>query len=373
MKDDLSANLSPPITQLNHRVGRIFSLDLLKAISIAAVVFYHSIFVPLSTYADVAILELIISAPLRFCVPVLFTISFMLFERELSKHNAKSDFSLLRKRLYRLAIPTVFWFSLAAALQLLKGNEPAELIGDGLTGTIYIGAFYLVIMLQFTPVFFVLRSWFRNCNNIMLTIFIQGVIFILIQALLAKNFGTSGIYIINILRSINRSLFAYWFVYMALGYYCYHKWSAFEKISSQMTTQLKIIVIGTTSLVMTVEYSRLITGLEGDNSTFEYAMLSCIISVFVAFACFASVEENRLPPFCRQAVLLLSKYSLGIFCINGILSQAFSLLGSRIFSEATFNLPEIMAVRLVGWGVLLAVSLCLSVLLNRVGLGACVR
>ena len=85
MKDDPSLNPSQSIILPLQPVGRLFCLDLLKAISIAAVVFYHSLFVPVSTYANAAIAEKIIFAPLKFCVPVFFTISFMLFEREFSK------------------------------------------------------------------------------------------------------------------------------------------------------------------------------------------------------------------------------------------------------------------------------------------------
>ena len=373
MKKNIFTNLLPPITQNNQLVGRVFCLDLLKAISIAAVVFYHSTFVPISTYAAAAVPELIITAPLRFCVPVLFTISFILFEREFSKTNAKSDWSIIKKRVQRIAIPIVFWFSIAAALQLLKGSNPTKLIIEVLTGTIYIGAFYLVVLVQFIPIFTWIRKWFSNVSNIVITILIQGFIFLLLQALLAGNFGASGSYIIDALRNINRPLFIYWFVYMALGYYCFHNWLLFEKVSAQITTKMKMLLVVVTSIVMTFEYNRVITGLEGDSSTFEYALLACIISVFVAFLCFASVKENQLPPLARQAVQLLSTYCLGIFCINGILSQVFSVVGRHLFSTATFNLPQILLAKLVGWVILLGVSLGLSILLDKIRLEACVR
>ncbi|MDB9315917.1 acyltransferase family protein [Spirulina sp. CS-785/01] len=100
---------------------RIFALDFLKAISIAAVVYYHSMFFPISTYSQVAIAELILSAPLRFCVPLLLTLSFILFEHKLQK--TETVLRLTRKRLNRILIPTIFWFSLAAILQLIKGNS----------------------------------------------------------------------------------------------------------------------------------------------------------------------------------------------------------------------------------------------------------
>lgn len=363
---------SPPIIQPTQPVGRLFPIDFLKAISIIAVVWYHATCVPISTYADVAISELIISAPLRFCVPVLFTISFFLFERELS-YKAELSWSLLKKRLRRLAIPVMFWFSLSAALQLLKGNNPTKLLIEVLTGNIFIGAFYLLVLLQFTPIYFWIRNWFNDSTNVLIVIFLQGSFFLWAKAAIAGTFETLGFYVINVLRSIDRPLFVYWFVYMALGYHCYHNWFVFKKISSRTPIQLKLLVIGITCLIMTIEYTSLITSLPGNFSTFEYALISSILSVLVAFFCVASIEENQLPLLGKKIIQVLSKYSLGIFCINGILSQILSLFGKQIFSEATFNLPEIIVVKLLNWSVLITFSLGLSVLLNRVGLGACVR
>lgn len=93
-----------------------------------------------------------------------------------------------------------------------------------------------------------------------------------------------------------------------------------------------------------------------------------MLSVAVAFLCFASVEEKQLFLPLRRGVKLLSKYSLGVFCINGIVSQIFLSFGSHWFSESTFGFLEILAMKLIGWGILLTVSLSLSVLLDKAGL-----
>ncbi|MHC5824369.1 MAG: hypothetical protein ACYT04_53155, partial [Nostoc sp.] len=61
----------------------------------------------------------ILFAPLRFCVPVFFTISFLLLERSLEKNSTASFYPLFKKRFIRLLTPTLFWGGLAILLRLL--------------------------------------------------------------------------------------------------------------------------------------------------------------------------------------------------------------------------------------------------------------
>ncbi|MEH2284803.1 MAG: hypothetical protein V7K90_26375 [Nostoc sp.] len=80
-----------------------------------------------------------------------------------------------------------------------------------------------------------------------------------------------------------------------------------------------------------------------------------------------------MPLPIRITVKLLSKYSLGIFCINGILSLICLQLGTQLFIGLNFTFQEILAIKLISWNLLLIVSLGLSMLCDRIGLGACVR
>ncbi len=125
MKQQIASKLA---SSNYNQPDRLFSLDLLKAISIAAVVSYHSVFVPRSTYTTSLLPLDTAFASLRFCVPVLFTISFFLFDRGLTNRCNELILSSIRKRLVRLAIPIAFWFSLAATLKLITGNDLAKII-----------------------------------------------------------------------------------------------------------------------------------------------------------------------------------------------------------------------------------------------------
>jgi len=370
MKKQLARKLSSPINQFNQPVERLFPLDLLKAMSITAVVSYHSVFVPRSTYTASLLPMDTLFASLRFCVPVLFTISFLLFERGLTNHSTETAWPLIKKRLVRLAIPTVFWFSLTAGLKLLKGDDLPEIISAVLNGTIFYGAYYLIVILQFIPVFIWLRHWFSKLHNVLVTVVLQCLVFLLIYTALSMHFAPQ---LIAVLRTIDRPLFLYWFGYMALGCYFWKTWPLVVKISCRIPTQFKIFALGLSCLLLASEYHRLFLVSGGQIPPFDYATLSSILSVVVIFLCFASVESDQLPLPLKKGVLLLSQYSLGIFCINGFISELFFSFGSHQFRGATFNLVEMLVMKFVGWGILLTLSLALSVLLDRIGLRACVR
>jgi len=351
--------------------NRIFFIDLLKAISISAVVFYHAVFFPISTYYAVAIPELILISPLRFCVPVLLTISFFLFERELSKPIVQSNWAICKKRLIRIAIPTGFWFGLASLIQMLKGNSLLELLQEVLTGTIYLGSYFLLILLQLTPVYILVRRFFKSTRNILIVIVLQVIVFIIIKFFTFYG-GAFGKTAIATLASIDRPFCIYWFAYMAIGYFLYHRLTALMNLSSSLPTVLRVLMICITAIWIVCEYTNLIPNIGSHFYVFEYAFIACIASVFVAFISTASIQEKQLPRIFATLTRSLSKYSLGIFCVNGILSQGFSLLGQRLFNGMTFNFLEVFAARLIGFMILITASLLISICLKRLGLKACV-
>jgi len=355
---------------INQTTGRLFPIDLLKAISISAVVSFHSVFVPGSTYGSNYFRVDLLFAPLRFCVPVLLTISFLLLKRGLEASH-KSRYPLLKKRLTRLAIPTIFWFSIAAGVvSFLVHSTLAELLISMSQGYIFRGAYYLLVLLQLVPVFIWLNSWFNAKKHIVLTMLLQCVVIVFVQASLLGIFGPD---IPVILRTMGRPLFTYWFVYMALGVYIYNNWSIFVKLSERIALPLKALLLCLTCLLMMVEYKWLLLLTDGRIIPFEYMTLSSILSVLVWFLCFASVKENQLPASSQKVIQLLSKYSLGIFCINGIFSHILSTVGEHLLGGATFSFLEILVMKFIGWIFLLAVSLGLSILLARLGLKACVQ
>lgn len=363
MKSQTTSPLLPVIP--NPSTDRLFVLDVLKAISIVAVVSYHAVFVPISTYQSSQFWVDIVFSPLRFCVPVLLAISFLLSDYGLSKRGTEASLPWLNKRLNRLAIPTLIWFGIAGSLKLLTGNSLAEISKDLLTGEIFTGAYYLLIMFQLTVIFFWCRQWLKHPKNLLITILAQGFIFLIIYAALSGRFGEETTVFLN---TLNRPPFFYWFAYVAVGIGIGKLLPTLTRQSQQISAVVKILLLVGLSAGLILEQRQLWILTDGSIPPFEYAMVSCLLSVPVMFWVFGSIQESSLHPRIHKAILLLSNYSLGIFCINGILSQILLSIGSKLFESAVFNLPEILMIKMIGWCVLLSVSLGLSMLIARFGM-----
>jgi Acyltransferase family len=364
--------LQPVSSQSSPEKSRLFFLDVLKAICIVAVVSYHAIFVTRTSYLGSLNSLEVLFAPLRFCVPVLFTISFLLAERGMSKQTGPL-WPSLRKRLLRLVIPTAFWFGLVVCLKFFRGSTTAELAGQVLDGTIFLGAYYLLVLFQYVLVFPWIRGWFQQSRNVLTAVFLQGLVFLSVYILLSSSPGGAGAQVLAMLKTIGRPYFAYWFVYMALGVYFAKNLPQLVDLSRHLPKWKKTLMLLGTALLMLVEYQGLLGATGGSVPPFDYVLVSCVLSVPVAFLCFACVEETHLPAPMARTVSLLANYSLGIFCCNGILSEIFLSLGTHLSAGMTFDFPAIVFMKLVGWGFLLTVSLGLSMLLDRLGLRLCVR
>jgi hypothetical protein len=349
---------------------RIFPLDILKAVSIIAVVSYHSVFVPRASYqVNISLLEILFS-PFRFCVPILFTISFILLSRELEKSHELSPLRLLAIRLQRLAVPTIFWFSLTFCLHLLNKGSISDLVPRLLNGTIFQGSYFLIALLEMTPIFIFLNKKIFSFKLLVCVLFGQIFLFLFIQYVLSFD-GSSEI--IKILRLVNRPFFVYWFSYMFLGAFIWKNWAKIVVFSGSISIGNKsaLCIFGCTAIVFEQYY--LLKASSGNIPPFDYAMISCILSVFILFTCCASIREDQVSDSLRTLILVFSKYSLGIFCVNGILSEIFLSIGTHLFKGYVFNFPEILIIKIIGWSMLLFSCLGISILLDRIGFHTVVR
>ncbi len=354
----------PIVQQPSQASDRLFFLDFLKAISIVAVVSFHAIFLPRSTFiTSDGIIETLF-APLRFSVPVFLTISIFLFERKIAKSPTEPKL-LFKERLNRLGIPILFWFSIAAGLKLINGNSIVEIIVAIFQGEIFTGAYYFLIVLQLLWNFVLVRDWLIKEKNIVTTMIIQVVLLLFVYAAISGFFIDE---VLKVLIFLERPLIIYWIAYIALGVYIAQNFDSIQRISRSLSKTNKILLLCFTAATMIAEYKVLTFFLADSLRPFDYAAFSCILSVPTMFICFASVKEKSLPSPIVKATKLLSKYSLGIFCINGILAQIFLSIGTRLFSQASFNLVEILGIKIIGWMGLLLLSLLLSIVLKRLGL-----
>jgi hypothetical protein len=349
--------------------SRLFSLDFLKALSIVAAVSYHSLFIPQSAYQPFLLTLEVLFSPLRFCVPVFFTISFLLLARDLEQ-TAHSWQFLLKKRILRISIPIVFWFGLTTILHLLRHESISSLAIRILNGNIFKGAYFLVALLQLTVIFIVFKDSFNKFSFLLYTICLQVFFVTSVQILLGlDNAGQ----IINLLRKIDRPFLLYWISYVSLGIFFWKNWFALVEFSSKVSISLKVSLLSLSSMLFFAEQYHLFSISIGKIQPFEYATISCIISVLIIFICSADIREINLPRVVKNIILVLSKYSLGIFCINGILSEVFLSVGTHFLSGVSFGFLEILIMKTIGWVFLLLVSLGLSLFLDRCGLSVVVR
>jgi Acyltransferase family len=349
---------------------RIFPLDVLKAASITAVVSYHSIFVSKASYqANVFPLEILFSC-FRFCVPVLFTVSFVLLSRELERKHEWSTWKLLAKRLQRLFIPTIFWFSLTFCLRLLNKGSISDLAPRLLNGTIFQGSYFLVALIELTPIFIFLSKKVFDFKLFIGALFGQIFLFIFIQHTLSSNSSSE---VIKTLKLIDRPFFVYWFSYMFLGAFIWRNWAKIVSFSDSISIRNKSALCIFGCILIAFEQYYLLKVSSGNIPPFDYAMISCLLSVFVLFTCCASIQEDQIPGSLRNLILVFSNYSLGIFCINGILSEILLSIGTHFFRDYMFSFHEILMIKLIGWPILLFSCLGISILLSRLGLRTFVR
>jgi hypothetical protein len=142
----------------------------------------------------------------------------------------------------------------------------------------------------------------------------------------------------------------------------------FLKLLAGLELATKVFFLCLMSIIFMFDYQWLIKITNGTIQPFDYATISCIVGAIAMFLCFASIRETHLSVTGEFFIKLLSKYSLGIFCINDILSQIFFSVGTKLFVQASFSLVEILAIKVISWIFLLVLSLSLSVLLGRFGL-----
>lgn len=344
---------------------RLFVLDALKAACIAVVVFQHASLLPESAYREYGWLLTGLFAPLRLCVPVLLAISFFLLERSLQKKTASV---VLGERLWRLAIPTVFWFGLAAALQW-RTYSPGEIFQEILRGEIFVGAYYLVILLLLTPLYVLVCGRAAPSTRAWVALAAQIAIFVGIDLLLV--YGNQPL--LEGIRQFDRSRPLYWIGYAALGTLLYRNFAMVDALAIRLSSGTKAVLLAGAVLAVVLEscWQTLITG--GVVRPFNYALVSCLLAVPVVFLCCVRLRTGSLPGGVRQAISLLSTYSLGIFCINGILAPIMTRAAGRLLGVSTFNFAEVLLLKGAGWLALLVVSLLGAMLLDRVGFKSCVR
>ncbi len=351
-------------SRIDSKPDQFFFIDLLKAVSIIAVISFHSLFFASNTYSSSLSLIEILFSPLRFCVPMFFTVSFFLYETSEIKKPSKSIWQFLEKRYSRLLYPIVFWFGIGILLNLIKGNSLAEIFEEIVRGEIFTGSYYLLALIQLLPIFYLLRKTIIIKLNLLLLVIFHSLMTIIIYYSLKGVFFTN---LIGLLRPMDRSLFIYWLIYLCLGTYMAHNLTKIQAISRSMPKIIKAFLLLLLSLLFIKDYRMLYQITGNAIAPFDYLPISVVLSIPVIFCYLSTVEENQIPAWLVKQVKIISKYTLGIFCINGVMRLVFLSIGSSVFAHSYFQFHEVLIFKLLGWLVLLFVSLFIAILLERLG------
>lgn len=197
---------------------RAFGADLLKVVSIIAVLFIHSaILIPFSpsrfdlkdpnTWIQVA------THLLRVCVPVFVFLFSYFLEKSILKRGTKS----IRRRFIKLFVPFICWSTIYFLIIAdFKNLSITAAITKYWSGYGWAGQYYFVILFQIMALFVFVRKISSLLINHVSMVYLFSIIMFLIASY-------SKIFDISIIEKIGERGIIYWLPYAILGIIHAHK------------------------------------------------------------------------------------------------------------------------------------------------------
>jgi surface polysaccharide O-acyltransferase-like enzyme len=279
--------------------SRLLDADFLKAISIFAVVFIHSaLIIPVSV---IPITWIFLS--LRFCVPIFIFLWAYFTEKSFEKADDKRSY--LVKRFCGLLTPFLFWsliyFFIVAdfkKLTLIKFIT-THWIGSG-----WSGQYYFIILFQLVAAFAILHTIARYLVG-------KRIFVILISVLFYTLISYSPLFNLGVIGKINDRPFFYWIPYVLLGI-SYSKLG----IPKYYSFPIYFIVLALVLIPLEVFVFHPVVA-----SHTPYLLPSAFISTVIILHSVLGKEMNylRLNGFIFYLMDLLSRNTLGIFCLNPLI------------------------------------------------------
>lgn len=342
-------SVSAPVRQ------RVEYLEVLRAVAIIAVVVIHASISewhqlpPGGSRADQLTW---IGSALRFCVPVFFMVSGVLFlapEREVAMG------SLFRKSIPRLLIPFACW-SLCYALVGVYGpggsRDSAEFAGDALTGH-----FHLWFLLALTGLYLavpILRPVVRD-RRVAWYFVALALPFASVLPLL-EHLPVAGEVISEVLGDMRFDLVLGYSAFFILGL-------LLDRADLSPAVLAWLAVGGIAGVVATGIGTLLVSAHSGEPDELFFDFVTPNVAV-VAIALFALARawgrRFSLSPGWRRAVTLLGGYSFGIYLIHPLVQWAYRQFGiTTEFAQPWLSVPVLTVLVLVP-------SLAAAMLIRRI-------
>jgi hypothetical protein len=336
--------------------SRYFGIDIAKAISIFGVVYIHCGFSrdQFSSYA------------FRFGVPIFIIVSFFLSERlSIDKNIEFHSYTFLRKRSTRLLAPFIFWTTFYALTDFLLGIKTSVEITPVFGWT---GQYFFIVLLQLTLAYPLLRKVDINLRSL-------AVIMLTTLAV---------IYIpISYFRQLTEFIFPkgessliFWVNYIALGIFFARNYEAIANWLKKINLKhLRIPLIIICSLLLIGEQLLLSHFSPGEISfhPYTYSRISVFISSALIFLICLDFNQNlNINPMFTSKITSLSKWSLGIFCLNPLLIDIFYIFPQTSILDIDNNYV-LIGLRLILSAVICMLSILISRLISMLGLKVLVQ
>ena len=309
---------------------RFYWIDALKAFSIFGVVYIHSssFFKITSDFEDLS------GYFFRFGVPIFIIVSFFLQENYLLQKN-RNNFSVAKfyeKRLARLIYPYLVWTIFYAIGQfVLNIRRPMDF------GPVYAwqGQYFFIILFQLTLIYPIIRLIRIDLKLVALSLFLTFVGLYL-------PFSYMGIK--TFFPITGESPFYYWLFYLMLGVYLARINSSIRHNSSRKNFSdnhkkkslylLLLAIISPLTIVIEQYIRRMILADIG----YPYLSASVLMISTLLFTAFFYFQPQTKNTLLKEIVAILSKYSLGIFCLNPIIISIVYYLTD--FLEISTKIPQ---------------------------------
>jgi hypothetical protein len=311
------------LRKTNNQNCRFVGIDFIKSISIVGVVAIHSL------NTEVSLLVNILVQYFGFCVPIFIISSFFLLETRTNNTDLSTQkvnnidceglifrntdwlkplktnyFQITRRRIFKLLKPYLFYsvfyycffhwnqFAPIDLVQLLKSN---------VVGAAWAGQYYLILMIQLTLIYPIVRgfNWsYKNCSFVISLILL--FVYLPIQYFKFPYF----------ISKIGFVLFIYSIPYIIFGIFCARQGVFLKKIKQEIL--LALLALAPILIIFEFQIFKDL------NRTGGYAYFSYLISSFIIFICIINLEKFFLSWDYRilKFFQFVSNNILGIYCIN---------------------------------------------------------
>jgi len=328
--------------------SRNASADILKVLSIFAVVFIHGSFLisDSATVNNSDYLQKYVTVALRFCVPVFIFLWAFFTERTIIKKGVGAPLS----RLFKLLIPFLFWSMLYFLYTYDFNNlHITTIITKHWVGYGWSGQYYFIILFQLIILFGIIRKlaiMLIKCPGIIVICSI--VIFALITYTKWFQYG--------IISKLSYRPFIYWLPYVCLGIQQAHR----NIFKYSIDIRWGLLSLG---LICVEVYF-----FDPDLANLYLLPSVFLCSMILLSSICSKLTYGSLPSTLRWGVQKLSNSTLGIFCLNPLIILILSPL-----LKFEGSLPQILRLPflLPLISTLIIISLCLLIiyLLKKIRLG----